>query len=211
MSVARSETGDGMASSAAGGSERDEFEGDENESLLDPAKHLIITSDGQLDKSLLIRTQGWIYKKGGSVNENSFAGGRRNWKKRWFVLEEIPYLGHVGYELQYFDSKNGKLKGTIGLSEVEIHCEPRSRQKKTRYEFQILLQNRNTLNLACDNPVEREEWIITLKYVVAYLAKLSTATVMGIDGYDPTLEDDPNIYELGQELAQNAQVKILDS
>jgi hypothetical protein len=172
----------------------------------DAAYKLVVTSDGQLDPSLLIRTEGWIHKKGGSVNEGAFGGGRRNWKKRWFELRPIPFFGNTGYELQYFDRPNGTLKGTVGLSETEIFCEERSRQKKARYEFQIQLQNGNKFYLGCESNTEREEWIQTLNMVVAFLRKLSTSEVMGIDGYDPALEDNEEVYALGDLVAQNCRV-----
>ena len=46
------------------------------------AKALDIGPDGSLSEDLLIRREGWIWKKGGAVNQRS--GGRHNWKKRWF-------------------------------------------------------------------------------------------------------------------------------
>lgn len=175
----------------------------------DSAQRLIITGDGELDPSLLIRTEGWVHKKGGIVNEGGILSGRRNWKKRWFVLTEIDFRGHIGYELNYYDSntRRGKLKGTVGLSEVEIFCEERSKQKKSRYEFQILLPNGRTFELGCDNSEEREEWIETLNMVVAYLRKLSSSSFMGVDGYDPALEDKDDVYERGEELGQCCQVR----
>jgi hypothetical protein len=174
----------------------------------DAALKLVVTSDGQLDPSLLIRREGWIHKKGGSVNEGGF-GGRRNWKKRWFVLVPIPFFGYTGYELQYYDRPNGVLKGTVGLNETEIFCEERSRQRKSRYEFQIQLQNGNKFYLGCESNTEREEWIQTLNMVIAYLRKLSTSEQMGIDGYDPAFEDHQDIYDLGDMVAQNCRVRII--
>ena len=91
---------------------------------------LLVTNEGRLDPSLLLRTEGFMHKKGGAVNAR---GGFRNWKKRWFVLAPVDFLGVAqGYELQYYDAPNGNLKGKVGLSEVELFCEERSaaRNKK---------------------------------------------------------------------------------
>ena len=188
-------------------SEAHEIEEEEtiHENDRDAAYKVVITSEGELDTSLLIRTSGWVHKKGGSVNEGGF-GGRRNWKKRWFVLVPVPFAGHIGYELQYFDRPNGKLKGTVALSETEIFCEERSRLRRVRYEFQIHLQNGNKFNLGCESDVEREEWIQTLNMVIAFLRKISTSELLGVDGYDPALEDNEDIYKLGDTIAQHCQV-----
>lgn len=188
-------------------------------------QRLVINSEGELDKSLLRRTCGYMYKKGGAVNVR---GGFRTWKKRWFILEEASILGHVGYELQYFDRPNedetggSVMKGAVGLSDVEILCDFSSSSQdpvteksskfssllsatkpKIRYDFQIALQNGGILELGCDSPIEREEWVDTLLMVVAYLKKVLTSSSMAIDGYDPCLEDDQHIYNIGKQLAVN--------
>lgn len=78
---------------------------------------VMITHEGVLDPAVLVRTEGFMHKKGGAVNAR---GGFRNWKKRWFVLAPVDFLGQQGYELQYFDGPHGALKGRVGLSEVEV-------------------------------------------------------------------------------------------
>ena len=203
--------------------DQEELNDDRNDHPRDRVR-LVINSDGELDKSLLRRTSGYMYKKGGAVNAR---GGFRTWKKRWFVLEEVSILGHVGYELQYFERPNENdsggygLKGAIGLSDIEILCDytsstqdPPTENKrnlssllaskpKPRYDFQIALQNGSTLELGCDSPIEREEWVDTLQIVAAFLKKVLTSSSMAIDGYDPCLEDDPHIYSIGKQLSSN--------
>ena len=102
---------------------------------------LIVTNEGLLDPSLLIRTEGYMYKKGGTVNAR---GGYRTWKKRWFKLQEADILGHQGYELKYFDGPDRKCKGTIGLTEVELFCESLStffgENIKKIFFFYIIIQ-----------------------------------------------------------------------
>jgi hypothetical protein len=163
---------------------------------------LIVDNEGNLDISILPRTNGYVYKKGGAVNAR---GGFRNWKKRWFVLAPVDFLGHEGYELQYYDAPNGTLKGNVSLSDVELYCENFSTNKKVKNEFQIKLQTGGVLQLSCDNEAEREEWLETLSLVVMYMQKITTDSAMTLDGYDPAYEDDEDVYKIGEELAQNCQ------
>ncbi len=164
--------------------------------------HVETTKEGLLNPDLLVRTTGWMYKKGGAVNAR---GGFKSWRRRWFELVEVPYKDGIGYELQYFDSeKKTNYKGTIGLSEVEIFCAARSKHKRVKYEFQIVLQNGSKLELSCDDATEREEWIETLNMVIAYLRRLATASAGAIEGYDPMYEDDEQVYQNGVEVAANS-------
>ncbi len=174
---------------------------------------LEISADGALEEHLLIRREGWMYKKGGAVNQRN--AGRHNWKKRWFVLKEINFRGQIGYELKYYDKPRGALKGSVGLSEVSIFCEStRSMQKRSqtrinkilKYEFQLLLPHGSALYLSCDEAEEREEWIETLNIVIAYLRLLTHPELaMVINGYDPMNEDDEDVFKQGDEVAQNCQ------
>lgn len=191
-----------MASTVNDSDANEESYAEESEEENLRSSRLLVTNEGFLDPSLLIRTKGYMHKKGGAVNAR---GGFRNWKKRWFVLEPVEFLGTKGYELQYYDGPNGKLKGKVGLSEVELFCENRSDHKKVKYEFQVVLQNGGMLQLSCDNPTEREEWIETLNMVIAYLRKVLTATSMTLDGYDPLLDDDEANYKIGEQISQNCQ------
>ncbi len=156
---------------------------------------LLVTHEGLLDSSLLVRTEGYMHKKGGAVNSR---GGLRNWKKRWFVLAPIDFYGTQGYELHYFDSPGGNLKGKVSLSEIELFVETKSTNKKVKYEFQILLQNGGVLELSCENSIEREEWIETLNMIIAYLRKVLTSASMTLDGYDPLFDDDENVFKIGE-------------
>jgi hypothetical protein len=66
-----------------------------------------------------------------------------------------------------------------------------------------MLQTGNLLELSCDDPDEREEWIETLNMVITYLRRLATASEHVVDGYDPKYEDDEECYEKGEEIGQN--------
>jgi len=166
---------------------------------------VVVTSEGTLDPSQLTRTEGYMWKKGGAVNAR---GGFRNWKKRWFVLVPVEFLGSQGYELQYYDGPNGSLKGKVGLNDVDLHCEKKSHKnskKLVKFEFQLILQNGGILELSCDSEEEREEWLETLGIIVTFLRKLTTSNVMTLNGYDPLCEDDVESFRLGDEIAQNCQ------
>ena len=104
------------------------------------------------------------------------------------------------------------MKGSVSLSDVQITVSNITSPKgsllwsgKTKYEFEIVLQNGSVLELSCEDATEREEWVNTLKVVVAYLRKVLTSTSMAIDGYDPVLEDNHDCYNLGDQVALNCQ------
>lgn len=163
---------------------------------------LMVDREGQLDTSLLVRMEGWIYKKGGVVNSR---GGRRNWKRRYFKLEPVDYFEHTAYELKYYDDKGGDLKGSVSLFDVEIYCEQKSLHSKVKFEFQILLQNGGVLQLSCDEEHEREEWMDTLNMVIAYIRKLTSNNSVALNGYDPLYDDHPDVYDIGEEIGQQSR------
>jgi hypothetical protein len=165
---------------------------------------VMVTHEGTLDPSQLTRTEGYLWKKGGTVNAR---GGFRNWKKRWFVLTPVDFLGTQGYELRYYDGPNGSLKGHIGLSDVDLFSESKEHksQKKGKHEFQILLQSGGVLELSADSEEEKNEWLETIGVIVTFLRKVTTSNVMTLDGYDPLCEDDEESFQLGEEIGQNCQ------
>ena len=193
------------ASDDADSEEKDDFEdgeGEEVQGYVVPMAKLQVTADGQLEEKLLVRTEGWMYKKGGAVNQRL---GRKNWKKRWFVLNKFDFRGQTGYELQYFDRPNGTLKGSVGLMDVVIFCEARTKHHKIKYEFQLNLPNGGILELSCDDDKEREEWIETLNMAIAFMRTLTHPVAMVLNGYDPLDEDDEDVFSMGEQIAQNCQ------
>lgn len=193
------------ASEDADSEEKDDVEdgdGEEVQGYVVPMAKLQVTADGQLEEKLLVRTEGWMYKKGGAVNQRL---GRKNWKKRWFVLNKFDFRGQTGYELQYFDRPNGTLKGSVGLMDVVIFCEARTKHHKIKYEFQLNLPNGGILELSCDDDKEREEWIETLNMAIAFMRTLTHPVAMVLNGYDPLDEDDEDVFSMGEQIAQNCQ------
>lgn len=183
----------------------DDDEGSTN-GKVDPSK-LLITSEGELDPQLLVRREGWLWKKGGAINVSKFAG-RRNWKYRWFELTPIQLFGKTAYEIQYWESeKKKKHLGSVALNEVEIFRESRSKKQEERHEFQLLLQHGKTFQLAAETDEERDEWVETLNIVIAYIKKLSVTAglILGVDGYDPNNEDVPAVYKKGDTFALSCQ------
>lgn len=163
-----------------------------------------------LNDFVLNRTEGYLHKKGGAVNKGSL-GGRRNWKKRWFVLESTTLRGgRESYELKYYESPKGKLKGSVALQGTEIFCERGSQHnnKSVKFEFQILLQNGSVFNLSSDSFKERDEWIESLNYAITSMRRAveKDDAIAIIAGYDPHNEHKEDIYEVGKEIAQYCQV-----
>ena len=161
---------------------------------------------------VLSRTEGYLHKKGGAVNRS--LGGRRNWKKRWFVLENTTLRGGgQHYELKYYEGPKGKLKGSVALQGTEIFCERSSQHnnKLVKYEFQILLQNGSMFNLSSDSFKERDEWIESLNYAIASMKSVSDQPdVMAIiAGYNPSEEHKEEVYAIGRDIAECCQVKQL--
>lgn len=59
--------------------------------------------------------------------------------------------------------------------------------------------------MSCDEEGEREEWLESLKLIILYLQRITTDAAITLDGYDPALDDDEEVYRIGEELAQNCQ------
>lgn len=166
------------------------------------------TCDPELDFSTLLRTEGWIKKKGGAVKNSTIS--RHNWKKRWFELKYVPIRNKPNYQLHYFDQPRGTLKGKVDLLGTEVYSDngKETGQKQSKHDFQILLNTGKTLQLSCDNLDERDEWLETFNLVLFRLRKANMA-VPGLDellkGYDPFHEDDEDAYSAGEEIAQTIQ------
>ena len=121
--------------------------------------------EGNRGDIVLNRVEGWIHKKGGAVKGSALAA-MKNWKKRYFYLENVGSAQPL-YELKYYDKPKGSLKGTVKLKGTEVYCDGTgTRGKNKKFEFQILLTNGSQLKLYCDDLKEREEWVETLNYVI---------------------------------------------
>jgi len=166
---------------------------------------IVITNEGLLDQSVLPKTEGYMYKKGGAVNAR---GGFRNWKKRWFVIETVDFMDSVSFELQYFDRPGGTMKGKVSLHDVEVFIDEdvtkgKHTNKAVKYEFHLLLQNGSILQLSCDNEDERSDWMTSMEIIIMYLHKKHTSQAMNLNGYDPLADDNAENYQLGHDLAMN--------
>lgn len=152
-----------------------------------------------------------MYKKGGAVNKS--LGGRRNWLKRWFVLERQSRRGgRDTYTLRYFESPKGKEKGSVELEGTEVFCERRTQHtnKNVKYEFQIQMKNGSALQLSCEDFKERDEWIESLNYAITstripVVERASTFVKTAHAGYVPKKDDLQSNFQLGYDIAQHCQ------
>jgi len=159
----------------------------------------------KLDPTMLKKTEGWVWKKGG-IGANGIR--RRNWKKRWFQLIEQRTETYPKYDIEYYDKPGGLLKGTIELEGAEVFTEERNKftLKRKRFEWQILLANGQTVLLASElSAANRDEWVISVNMIIAYLIKMRRASGFTLEGYDPLYEEEEAVYEVGEKLAQNCQ------
>ena len=89
-----------------------------------------------------------------------------------FDFHQTEFRGREAFELRYYDSPNGKIKGTLSLFDVEVYCETKSTHKRVKFEFQLLLQNGGVFQLSCDDEQERDEWIASLNMIISYQRKI---------------------------------------
>lgn len=86
---------------------------------------------------------GWLTKQG---------GGRKNWKKRWFVLKDCV--------LYYFPSPKGsKAKGLITLPSYKIWV---ASEIKKKYAFKALHESARTYYFLANNFEEMKIWMKVL-------------------------------------------------
>ena len=112
---------------------------------------------------------GWIWKKGGSKEKSKamimLEGRRKNWTRRYFVME--------GTNLLYYISPNDRSmgipeKGQIVLNDFVIRpdCED---AKAGTFGFALASSNR-VFELACESEAERDSWITFLQGVLDKVA-----------------------------------------
>lgn len=181
-------------------------------------KYAMEEKDGE-EELILSRVEGWIHKKGGAVKGSALAA-MKNWKKRYFYLENVGTVQML-YELKYYDKPGGTLKGTVKMKGTEVYCDrsqSASNAKNKRFEFQILLTNGSMLKLYCDDATERDEWVESLNYVITAMKvkpppvrnsmSLKNATfseMVEFLSYNPMNEDETSNFEAGKEIASACQ------
>eukprot|EP00520_Triparma_pacifica_P018393 CAMPEP_0118654948 /NCGR_PEP_ID=MMETSP0785-20121206/12661_1 /TAXON_ID=91992 /ORGANISM="Bolidomonas pacifica, Strain CCMP 1866" /LENGTH=591 /DNA_ID=CAMNT_0006547641 /DNA_START=71 /DNA_END=1842 /DNA_ORIENTATION=+ len=111
---------------------------------------------------------GYLMKKGGSSGTSSLFGNRKNWQKRFFVLEHR--VGpNENYLLKYFARPDdSKPKGSLPLDGAEV-VEGQGRSKKGEKEFAFQLKvpgRKDVFDVTAENDKEKGMWIDTLKYVI---------------------------------------------
>ena len=174
-------------------------------SMPPPSPSRVLPTLFKLDPTMLSKTEGWVWKKGG-ISTSGIR--RRNWKKRWFQLIEQRTDSYPKYDIEYYDKPGGVLKGTIDLEGAEVFTEERNKftLKRNRFEWQILLANGITILLASYiDRQDRDDWVTSINMVVAYLVKMRRASNYTLEGYDPLYEEEAPIHDTGKQLAQNCQ------
>ena len=112
---------------------------------------------------------GYLMKKGGSSGAASLFGNRKNWQKRFFILEHR--VGpNENYLLRYYARPDdSKPKGGLPLDGAEV-LEGMGRSKKGEKDFAFQLKvpgRKDVFDITAKDAKEKEMWIETLKYVVA--------------------------------------------
>ena len=112
---------------------------------------------------------GWIWKKGGSKEKSKamimLEGRRKNWTRRYFVME--------GTNLLYYISPNDRSmgipeKGQIVLNDFVIRPDAEDAKPGT-FGFALASSNR-VFELACESEAERDSWITFLQGVLDKVA-----------------------------------------
>eukprot|EP00943_MAST-04B_sp_MAST-4B-sp1_P008130 g8130.t1 len=91
--------------------------------------------------------KGYLQKLGGAE------GGRQNWKKRFFVLQE---------DLLYFDSQSQYEKGKEPKGQVTLDCHYTCAVDGHEFEFAVHAYPR-TLHCKAESAEEMQEWIDILQ------------------------------------------------
>lgn len=110
---------------------------------------------------LPIEMEGYLTKKGSGSRRDSFIG-RRNWKKRWFVLR--------AGELKYYESYDAiseepvSEKGTFSIVDAVIKAIELNAKDLS---FSICQSDDRVLNLCADTVVLRSLWIEALTNAAA--------------------------------------------
>lgn len=112
---------------------------------------------------------GYLMKKGGSGGAGSLFGNRKNWQKRFFVLEH-RVSPKENYLLKYYSKPDdSKPKGSLPLDGAEI-LEGQGRSKKGEKEFAFQLKvpsRKDVFDITAESAKEKGMWIDTLKYVIS--------------------------------------------
>jgi len=112
---------------------------------------------------------GFLNKKGGSSGASGLFGNRRNWQKRFFILEHRLTGPDDNYLLKYFKNPDdSKPKGVLPLDGAEILDDPdiTKSKRKQDYAFQIKVPERkDPFEVTATTEREKQMWMQTLKYV----------------------------------------------
>ena len=137
------------------------------------------------DDSRILIDKGFLYKKG----KGSGIVGRKNWKRRWFVLDTRDT--HLLY--YYGKETDATPKGQVPLVGAEVRTVENvshRNQHVTAFEFEIWHPTERVFHLYTETEEDMNQWIATLDYMCSY-----TTAKAEVDGQDESklpAQDSPN-------------------
>ena len=131
------------------------------------------------DEALLLKREGFLYKKGSS--------GKRKFARKFFRLPRVTLAQEdvdagVVYELQYFSSKDGAPaagdvpKGGMSLdwASIQVHEMPSDEGKKRKkkgaeayFTFDVYAADGQQFELGAETAEERDAWVSTIQALIS--------------------------------------------
>ena len=127
--------------------------------LVSSTSHGVDSASLRLDPSQIRIQRGFLWKK---------AADTKKWKKRFFLLKTDLRNATDSFELYYYAKENDQTpKAIIVLDGAEVMAEARNKHDKSvKYEFQLHVAGGQVVELYCDDPNVRKDWVDTLAAVV---------------------------------------------
>ncbi|GMH63967.1 hypothetical protein TL16_g07046 [Triparma laevis f. inornata] len=118
---------------------------------------------------------GYLNKKGGSAGSSGgLFSKRRNWQKRFFILEH-RIGGSENYLLKYYAKPDdSKPKGVLPLDGAEVleDFEVSKSKKEKEFMFQLKVPGRkDVFDVQAESQKEKDMWMETLKYVASVASR----------------------------------------
>ena len=117
-----------------------------------------------LDPSKIKIMSGWLHKKGSGES----VVGRRNWKRRYFVIDEAQptrlyyYKSKTSRQPQGIVRIDGTATNPIDQTEQKIHS---NKNVKSQFMFHVQHPSRRTFQVYADDEQSMAAWILTLRYI----------------------------------------------
>lgn len=99
---------------------------------------------------------GYLFKKGGGTRA---LVGRRNWKKRYFVVKD-NILRYYNSEEDYISGKNSKRNTTIDLTKYGVNVDP---DRELDFVLVPSSHTQRTWKLRAEDVETKDRWLIVLR------------------------------------------------